>query len=101
MAYSYPEYLSGLTPGDYGFDPASLSTTETSFDRYFELELLHARWAMLGAAGALIPGAARPPSGPPCTGLAMQRCTMHRNTVVTFNARLRCCQAREFPMLLR
>ena len=56
MAYSYPEYLSGLAPGDYGFDPASLSTTETSFDRYFELELLHARWAMLGAVGALIPG---------------------------------------------
>ena len=29
---------------------------DRNFDRYFELELLHARWAMLGALGALVPG---------------------------------------------
>lgn len=32
-----------------GQDPAKL-------ERYVELELLHARWAMLGALGALVPG---------------------------------------------
>lgn len=55
LAVSYPAHLSGLAPGDYGFDPASLAVEEASFDRYFELELLHARWAMLGLVGAIIP----------------------------------------------
>lgn len=45
-----------MAAGDYGFDPAGLAEEPAAFDRYFELELLHARWAMLGALGALIPG---------------------------------------------
>ena len=51
-----PGYLKGELPGDYGFDPLRLGSTAEAFDRYFELELLHARWAMLGALGAVLPG---------------------------------------------
>ena len=52
-----PPWLNGTLPGDYGFDPLSLAEEEEKLDRYVELELLHARWAMLGALGALIPEA--------------------------------------------
>eukprot|EP00890_Picochlorum_soloecismus_P003475 jgi/Picsp_1/4128/NSC_01637-R1_chlorophyll a b-binding protein len=50
-----PAWLDGSLPGDYGFDPLSLGKERESLDRYVELEILHARWAMLGAFGALIP----------------------------------------------
>ena len=50
-----PGYLNGTLPGDYGFDTLQLSANPKNLDRYFELELLHARWAMLGALGALVP----------------------------------------------
>ena len=63
LPFEYPQHLTGDAPGDYGFDPAGLAVEQRKFDRYFELELLHARWAMLGALGALVPGEApRPPS---------------------------------------
>ena len=42
-------------PGDVGFDPWNLSKDEAALDRYFEFELLHGRWAMLGALGAVVP----------------------------------------------
>ena len=57
LPYAYPQWLPEEAPGNYGFDPAGLSRDSAKFDRYFELELLHARWAMLGALGAVIPGA--------------------------------------------
>jgi len=47
---------SGELPGDYGWDPLLLGKEPAKLDRYVELELLHARWAMLGALGALVPG---------------------------------------------
>ena len=50
-------WLDGTLPGDYGYDPLSLGKDPTKLDRAVELELLHARWAMLGALGALIPEA--------------------------------------------
>lgn len=56
MEYSYDTYQTGDAPGDYAYDILQLGREQEEFDRYYELELLHSRWAMLGALGALVPG---------------------------------------------
>jgi len=49
-----PEYLENV-PGSYGFDPFGLGSVPSNLQRFQEAELVHCRWAMLGAAGALAP----------------------------------------------
>ncbi|KAK3040859.1 hypothetical protein RJ639_029203 [Escallonia herrerae] len=50
-----PEWLDGSLPGDFGFDPLGLGSDPETLKWNVQAELVHCRWAMLGAAGIFIP----------------------------------------------
>eukprot|EP01025_Chloroclados_australasicus_P054746 TRINITY_DN6520_c0_g1_i5.p2 TRINITY_DN6520_c0_g1~~TRINITY_DN6520_c0_g1_i5.p2 ORF type:complete len:265 (-),score=40.17 TRINITY_DN6520_c0_g1_i5:260-1054(-) len=51
-----PEWLDGSLAGDYGFDPLGLGSDPDALKYFVQAELVHGRFAMLGAAGIVIPG---------------------------------------------
>ncbi|XP_047320072.1 chlorophyll a-b binding protein, chloroplastic [Impatiens glandulifera] len=50
-----PEWLDGSLPGDFGFDPLGLGSDPETLRWMHQAEIVHSRWAMLGAAGIFIP----------------------------------------------
>jgi light-harvesting complex I chlorophyll a/b binding protein 2/light-harvesting complex I chlorophyll a/b binding protein 4 len=51
----FPAHLDGSMPGDHGFDPLGLGKDAGKLRWYQQAELVHCRFAMLGAAGVLVP----------------------------------------------
>lgn len=47
--------LSPSPPYSYGYDPLGLGKDKETVEKYRANELIHARWAMLAAAGIIIP----------------------------------------------
>jgi hypothetical protein len=43
------------SPCSYGYDPLGLGKDKETVEKYRANELIHARWAMLAAAGIIIP----------------------------------------------
>lgn len=52
-----PAWLDGSLPGDFGFDPLGLGSDPELLKWFVQSEIVHCRWAMLGAAGIFIPEA--------------------------------------------
>ncbi|KAK3275453.1 hypothetical protein CYMTET_16419 [Cymbomonas tetramitiformis] len=52
---SSPAHLDGSLVGDFGFDPLGLGKDPADLKWYVQAELVHARFAMLGLAGMVVP----------------------------------------------
>lgn len=52
-----PEWMDGTLPGDYGYDVLRIGSSKERVEQLRRYELIHARWAMLGTAGMIIPEA--------------------------------------------
>eukprot|EP00245_Coleochaete_scutata_P013766 TRINITY_DN5704_c0_g1_i1.p1 TRINITY_DN5704_c0_g1~~TRINITY_DN5704_c0_g1_i1.p1 ORF type:complete len:262 (+),score=59.07 TRINITY_DN5704_c0_g1_i1:234-1019(+) len=52
-----PAWLDGSLPADFGFDPLGLGSDPELLKWFVQSEIVHGRWAMLGAAGIFIPEA--------------------------------------------
>jgi hypothetical protein len=50
-----PEWLNGSLPAYFGFDPLGLGSDPELLKWFVQAELVHCRWAMLGAASIFIP----------------------------------------------
>lgn len=50
-----PAHLDGTLPCDYGFDPLNLGADPENLKWFVQAELMHARWAMLGLTGMVVP----------------------------------------------
>ncbi|KAI9169826.1 hypothetical protein LWI29_003221 [Acer saccharum] len=50
-----PPWLDGSLPADFGFDPLGLGSDPETLRWNVQSEIVHCRWAMLGAAGIFIP----------------------------------------------
>lgn len=55
-----PAHLKGELAGDYGWDPLGLGADSKALNWYRHAELVHCRWAMLGAAGVLVQELVKP-----------------------------------------
>jgi len=51
----FPDHLDGTLVGDHGFDPLGLGKDPAKLKWYQQAELQNGRWAMMGAAGILVP----------------------------------------------
>lgn len=68
----------------YGYDPFGLSKKPENFSKYQAYELIHARWAMLGAAGFIIPEAFNKfgaSCGPEAVWFKVPTSTLHTNYI--------------------
>merc|ERR1712078_919863 len=50
-----PEHLKGELAGDFGFDPLNLGSDPELLTWFQQAELQHARWAMVGVVGIVVP----------------------------------------------
>jgi len=50
-----PEHLKGEMAGDFGFDPLNLGSDPELLTWFQQAELQHARWAMVGVVGIVVP----------------------------------------------